>query len=118
MTVQSAKTFPNKGNITVQLLAPQLQRFSQKDLILETSSCILISDKVDFNIKSIIKKSLNFSVSKILYTLSKTISMDKSIHINDYYPLTTTKNTLKRHQATWWHEHGTLDLSVSQVPQV
>ena len=46
MTVQSAKTFPNKGNITVQLLAPQLQRFSQKDLILETSSCILISDKV------------------------------------------------------------------------
>ena len=46
VTVQSAKTFPNKGNITVQLLAPHLQRLSQKDLILETSSCIHFSDKV------------------------------------------------------------------------
>lgn len=39
---------PSQTRATSQskLPAPQLQRFSQKDLILETSSCILISDKV------------------------------------------------------------------------
>ena len=42
-TTQSTRVLPNKG-ITVQLIAPQLQRLRQRDFILETPSCTLISE--------------------------------------------------------------------------
>lgn len=45
MTPQAARALQNNGNITVQLIIPQLQRFSQKDFILETPSCTLIPER-------------------------------------------------------------------------